>query len=125
MSEAPGLFVKVAIESFEGVLSFIEKDLPRAFRDLDDLHILGDLADASTDAAGSLREYIGYLRDTLAPKSRATFRIGRKQFEQKLRFDEGIDIPSDQLLESFVLRRRNLLELLVPLLVTLLRPGVK
>lgn len=99
VSEAPGLFVKVAIESFEGVLSFIEKDLPRAFRDLDDLHILGDLADASTDAAGSLREYIGYLRDTLAPKSRATFRIGRKQFEQKLRFDEGIDIPSDQLLD--------------------------
>ena len=99
VSEAPGLFVKVAIESFEGVLRFIEKDLPRAFRDLDDLHILGDLADASTDAAGSLREYIGYLRDTLAPKSRATFRIGRKQFEQKLRFDEGIDIPSDQLLD--------------------------
>jgi len=99
VSEPPGLFVKVAIESFEGVLSFIEKDLPRAFRDLDDLHILGDLADASTDAAASLREYIGYLRDTLAPKSRATFRIGRDQLEQKLRFDEGIDIPSDQLLE--------------------------
>ena len=99
VSEAPGLFVKVAIESFEGVLRFIEKDLPRAFRDLDDLHILGDLADASTDAAASLREYIGYLRDTLAPKSRATFRIGREQFEKKLRFDEGIEIPSDQLLD--------------------------
>ena len=99
VSEAPGLFVKVAIESFEGVLSFIDKDLPRVFRNLDDLHILGDLADASTDAAASLREYIGYLRDTLAPKSRATFRIGRDQFEQKLRFDEGIDIPSDQLLD--------------------------
>ncbi len=99
VSEAPGLFVKVAIESFQGVLSFIDKDLPRVFRNLDDLHILGDLADASTDAAASLREYIGYLRDTLAPKSRATFRIGRDQFEQKLRFDEGIDIPSDQLLD--------------------------
>ena len=99
VSEAPGLFVKVAIESFEGLLSFIDKDLPRVFRNLDDLHILGDLADASTDAAASLREYIGYLRDTLAPKSRATFRIGRDQFEQKLRFDEGIDIPSDQLLD--------------------------
>jgi len=99
VSEAPGLFVKVAIESFEGVLSFIEKDLPRAFRDLDDLHILGDLADASTDAAASLHGYIGYLRDTLAPKSRATFRIGREQFEQKLRLDEGIDMPSDQLLD--------------------------
>jgi hypothetical protein len=99
VSEAPGLFVKVAIESFEGVLSFIEKDLPRAFRDLDDLHVLGDLADASSDAAASIRGYIGYLRDTLAPKSRATFRIGRDQFEQKLRFDEGIDIPSDQLLD--------------------------
>ena len=31
--------------------AFIEHDLPRAFRDVDDLHLLGDLADASTEAA--------------------------------------------------------------------------
>lgn len=99
MAEVPGLFVKVAIESFEGLLHFIEKDLPRAFRNLDDMHVLGDLADASTEAVDTIRGYIGYLRETVAPKSRASFRLGRERFEQKLRFDEGLDIPSNQLLE--------------------------
>ncbi len=99
VTDAPGLFVKVAIDSFEGVLRFIEKDLPRAFRDLDDMHVLGDLADASTEAVDAIRAYLGHLRDTVAPKSRASFRLGRERFEQKLRFDEGLDVPSDRLLK--------------------------
>ena len=76
VTEAPGLFVRVGIESFEGVLAFIERDLPRALRDLEDMHLLGDLADASTDAIDALRTYIGHLRDTVAPRSRASFRLG-------------------------------------------------
>ena len=98
VTDAPGLFVKVAIESFEGVIRFIEKDLPRAFRDLDDLHVLGDLADASTEALKSLGEYVWHLRETVAPNSKASFRLGRERFEQKLRLDDGINIPADQLL---------------------------
>ena len=31
-------------------MTFIDDDLPRAFRSLDDLHLLADLADASTEA---------------------------------------------------------------------------
>ena len=100
--EAPGLFVKVAIDSFEGVLQFIEKDLPRAFRELDDMHILSDLADASTEAVNAIGRYIGHLRDTVAPQSRASFRLGRERFEQKLRLDEGLDLPADRLLEIAV-----------------------
>ena len=97
MTEAPGLFVRVGIESFEGVLSFVERDLPRAFRDLEDMHLLGDLADASTDAIDALRSYIGHLRDELAPRSRASFRLGPERFGEKLRLDEGIDLPAERL----------------------------
>jgi uncharacterized protein (DUF885 family) len=98
VTDAPGLFVKIAIESFEGVIRFIEKDLPRAFRDLDDLHVLGDLADASTEAVKSVGEYVEHLRETVAPNSKASFRLGQERFEQKLRLDEGINIPAHQLL---------------------------
>ena len=51
VKDPPGIFVKVGIETFNGTLRFIERDLPRAFREVDDLHLLGDLADASTEAA--------------------------------------------------------------------------
>ena len=99
VTEAPGLFVKVGIESFEGVLRFVEHELPRAFRDLEDMHLLGVLADTSMEASDALREYIAHLRDTLAPRSRASFRLGRPRFEQKLRLDEGLDVPAERLLD--------------------------
>ena len=99
VTEAPGLFVRVGIEAFEGVLRFVEHELPRAFRDLEDMHLLGVLADTSMDASDALREHIAHLRDAVAPRSRASFRLGRKRFEQKLKLDEGLDVPVEHLLD--------------------------
>jgi uncharacterized protein (DUF885 family) len=97
IKDPPGIFVKVGIETMRGALKFIEQELPRAFADVDDLHLLGDLADAQTEASHSVGEYIQYLEE-MAPKARASFRLGRDRFEQKLRLDEGISIPVDRLL---------------------------
>src|SRR4029453_15128178 len=38
-STAPGIFIKVGLESLRGTLRFIHDDLPRAFADLGDLHL--------------------------------------------------------------------------------------
>src|SRR5262245_34163059 len=70
IKEAPGIFVKVGLETWRGALKFIESDLPRAFSTLDDLHILGDLADTSTEAAAAITAYIDYLETDLAPRSK-------------------------------------------------------
>jgi hypothetical protein len=98
IKDPPGIFIKVGIETVRGALKFIEHDLPRAFADLDDLHLLGDLADAQTEAAHAVGSYLEYLENELAPKARASFRLGREKLEQKLRLDEGISIPVDRLL---------------------------
>jgi len=98
IKDPPGIFIKVGIETVRGALTFIERDLPRAFADLDDLHLLGDLADAQTEAAQAVGSYLEYLENEVAPKARASFRLGRDKFEQKLRLDEGITIPVDKLL---------------------------
>ncbi len=98
IKEAAGIFVKMGLETWRGVLAFIESDLPKAFASLDDLHLLGDLADASTEATTSIGEYIAYLERDLAPRARASFRLGKKRFEQKLRYEEGIAIPVERLL---------------------------
>ena len=42
--------------------------------------------------------YVQYLETEMAPKARASFRLGRDKFEQKLRLEEGITIPVDRLL---------------------------
>ena len=96
--ETPGIFVKVGLEAWRGVLRFIESDLPRAFSALDDLHILGDLADTSTEAAAAITSYLAYLESDLAPRAKASFRLGRERFEQKLKAEEGITLSADRLL---------------------------
>jgi len=97
IKEPPGIFVKVGIETMKGALKFIDQELPRAFADLDDLHLLGDLADAQTEASHAVGVYIQEL-EAMSPKARASFRLGREKFEQKLRLEEGIAMPIDRLL---------------------------
>src|SRR5918995_7035559 len=98
IKDPPGIFVKVGLETFRGALNFIEKDLPRAFSPLDDMHLLGDLADASTEAAHAIGSYVQYLEEDAAPKARASFRLGRDLFERKLALDEGLAMDADRLL---------------------------
>jgi uncharacterized protein (DUF885 family) len=96
--DAPGIFVKMGLESWRGILKFIDADLPRAFASLDDLHILGELADTSAEASNAIKGYIDYLETDLAPRAKASFRLGRERFEKKLRLEEGITFTADRLL---------------------------
>jgi uncharacterized protein (DUF885 family) len=98
IKDAPGIFVKVGIETMRGALKFIDEDLPRAFSSLDDMHLLGDLADAQSEASHAVGAYIEYLESDVAPKARASFRLGLDKFEQKVRLDEGISLPLERLL---------------------------
>ena len=99
IKDPPGIFVKVGLETFRGALNFIEKDLPRAFSALDDMHLLGDLADASIEAVSAIASYIQFLEEDAAPKARASFRLGRELFERKLALDEGLAMDADRLLD--------------------------
>ena len=98
VEDPPGIFIKTGAEMFDGVVTFIERDLPRAFRRLEDLHLLGDLADAATEATEAIGRYTGYLRGTQAPRSRATFRLGQERFDGRLRHREGIGLGAAALL---------------------------
>jgi len=108
--ESAGIFVKAGLETWRGALTFIESDLPRAFSTLDDLHILGDLADTSTEAAAAIRAYIDYLETDLAPRARASFRLGREHFEQKLKLEEGISLGAERLLAIALRELHNVQE---------------
>src|SRR4029453_14410343 len=99
IKDPPGIFVKVGLESLRGTQRFIDEDLPRAFGSLGDLHILGDLADASIEASSALGAYIEHLERDIAPRAKGSFRLGRSGFEQKLQLDEGLTTDADRLLD--------------------------
>jgi uncharacterized protein (DUF885 family) len=98
VKDPPGIFVKVGIETFRGAQKFIDYDLPRAFSSVDDMHLLADLADAQTEASHAIGSYVEYLETELAPKARASFRLGRERFDQKVRLEEGLAMSADRLL---------------------------
>jgi uncharacterized protein (DUF885 family) len=98
VKEPPAIFVKVGLDTLRGIMSFIDTDLPRAFKTLDDLHLLADLADASQEAVQSVGSYVEFLETEVRPRAKASFRLGKDKFEQKLRHDEGITLPVEKLL---------------------------
>ena len=98
VKEPPAIFVKVGLDTWRGVKSFIDTDLPRAFSTVDDLHLLADLADASAEAVQAVNAYLDYLENDLRPRAKGSFRLGTERFEQKLRLDEGLQLPVDRLL---------------------------
>ncbi len=98
IKDPPAIFVKTGIDTFRGVVSFIDTDLPRALAGLDDMHLLADLADASTEATTALGTYAQYLETEVRPRAKASFRLGRERFERKLALDEGLPLSCDRLL---------------------------
>jgi hypothetical protein len=110
IKDAPGIFMKVSLETLRGTIRFIEEDLPSALASVDDLHLLGDLADASHEASAALRAYADYLERDLGPRSKGSFRLGKSVFEEKLRLDEGLTIDSSKLLEIAMRELRTVQE---------------
>ena len=98
VKDPPAIFVKTGIDTFNGVVTFIDADLPRAFAGIDDMHLLADLADASTEATQALSAYAQWLETEVRPKAKASFRLGRERFERKLELDEGLSYSCERLL---------------------------
>jgi len=99
IKDPPGIFLKVGLESLRGTLRFINDDMPRAFGNVDDLHLLGDLADAVTEASAAISGCIEHFEREVAPRARGSFRLGREKFLQKFQLEEGFTGLMDRLLE--------------------------
>jgi len=94
----PAVFLKVAIESFKGTLSFVHTDLPRAFATVKDQKLHSEFKKSTKTADQAIAKYIKHLQGTkLDPE--AMFAIGKEHYEAKLEYDEGIDVPVDTLLK--------------------------
>jgi uncharacterized protein (DUF885 family) len=94
----PAIFLKVAIEGFKGTLGFVQTDLPKAFASVTDAKLQSEFKKSTKSAGEAIAKYIKHLEQT-KPDPEATFAIGKQNYEAKLKFDEGIEIPVDRLLK--------------------------
>ncbi|MEK6287566.1 MAG: DUF885 domain-containing protein [Acidobacteriota bacterium] len=96
--QPPAVFLKIAIDTFKGTLSFVQTDLPRAFASVKDSKLQSEFKNSTRTAADAIAKYIKHL-EGIKPDLKATFAIGKENYEAKLKYDEGIDVPVDKLLK--------------------------
>ena len=93
----PPVYLKVAREAFKGTLDFVKSDLPAAFQTVADPGLQAEFRKSTQIAADALAKHLKHLSG-INPDPAATFAIGKLNYEAKLRYDEGLDIPVEKLL---------------------------
>src|SRR5204862_2867943 len=63
-----------------------------------DTKLQSEFKKSTKTAADAIADYVKHLQGTKAD-AKATFAIGKQNYEAKLKYDEGIDVPVDTLLK--------------------------
>jgi len=98
VSHPNALLSKIAAKSFQGTLTFVRDELPRAFSGISSVTLRKNFEKSTQAAAEAIAKHIKHL-EAAKPDATASFAIGKQNFEAKLRYDEGIDIPIGELLK--------------------------
>jgi uncharacterized protein (DUF885 family) len=99
LSNPPKIYTEVALEQLPGNESFFANDVPAAFTDVKDPHLLEEFKKVNTSVVSALKDYEKWLKGDLLPRSNGDFRIGAENFRRKLLYEDMVDIPLDRLLQ--------------------------
>lgn len=96
---APKIYTEIAIEQIGGTIGFFRDDLPLAFKDVSDAKLKAEFAASNGAVIKALQDYRAWMQKDLLPRSAGEFRLGAETFRAKLRYDEMVDTPLDELLK--------------------------
>ncbi|HLK07978.1 MAG TPA: DUF885 family protein, partial [Candidatus Angelobacter sp.] len=99
LKNPPPIFVDVALQQIPGIVSFFQKDVPEAFKDVKDQKLLDEFHASNQKVIDSFNQYKEWIEKDLKPQAHGDFRIGADNFSKKLLYDESVDIPLPRLLE--------------------------
>ncbi|MFL6389644.1 MAG: DUF885 domain-containing protein [Terriglobales bacterium] len=99
LKNPPPIYVDVALEQIPGLISFFQKDVPEAFKDVKDQALLAQFQAANQKVMDELKSYGQWMEKELKPQAHGDFRIGADNYSKKLLYDEDVDIPLARLLE--------------------------
>ncbi|GAB3793271.1 DUF885 domain-containing protein [Dyella agri] len=97
LDNPPAIYTQIALEQLPGLVSFFQHDVPSAFADVSDADLKKQFADSNGAVIKALQDYQAWLKTDLLPRSHGDFRIGAQAFRDKLKYDEMVTLPLDQL----------------------------
>jgi hypothetical protein len=99
LKNPPRIYTEIALEQLPGIISFFQKDVPEAFKEVTDLQLVNEFNVANGKVIAELQRYQDFLKNDLLPISKGDFRIGPELYSKKLRYDDMVEIPLDRLLQ--------------------------
>jgi len=99
LKNPPRIFTEIALEQINGLVSFFESDVPKAFAEADDPKAKADFARTNAAVIQALKDYGTWMKTDLLPRSNGDYRLGADIFAKKLAYDEMVDVPLDRLLQ--------------------------
>ncbi|MBF0544563.1 MAG: DUF885 domain-containing protein [Candidatus Riflebacteria bacterium] len=99
LKHIPQVFAeRLGHEFFDGTLKFIEQDIPQAFKEVQNTSLMEEFKAATVESASEVRSFMEEL-PKMASASSGDFALGTETFSLRLRLEEGIETPLNQLLE--------------------------
>src|ERR1017187_1124966 len=99
LKNPPRLYTEIALEQLPGIITFFQKDVPEAFKEVTDLQLVNQFNAANDKVIAELQRYQDFLKNDLLPISKGDFRIGPELYSKKLRYQDMVAIPLDRLLQ--------------------------
>jgi uncharacterized protein (DUF885 family) len=98
LDNPPRIYTEIALQQLPGLLNFFRDDVPSAFADVTDADLRKQFAASNGAVIKALGDYQQWLIRDVLPHANGDFRIGTAAFRDKLRYDEMVTLPLDQLL---------------------------
>jgi uncharacterized protein (DUF885 family) len=95
----PRPFIETAVQVAEGSAEFLEKDLVEALSGLKNEPLHTRFEQANKRAAGEVRAFAKWLKETRLPRANDDYALGRENFAQMLREGELIALPPERILD--------------------------
>lgn len=99
LKNPPKIYTEVALMQLPGIISFFQKDVPEAFKDVHDENLLKEFKESNGAVIHALESYEKWVKSDLLPHSNGDYRLGAENYSKKLLYDEMVDIPLDKLVE--------------------------
>ena len=99
LKNPPRVYTEVAIEQMPGIISFFQKEVPEAFKDVTDTQLLAQFRAVNNNVITELQRYDTWMKSELLPVSKGDYRLGPELYRKKLLYDDMVDIPLDRLLQ--------------------------
>jgi uncharacterized protein (DUF885 family) len=98
LKNPPRMIAEFAAEDFEGMIGYLDTDVPKAFASVKDPALWKHYETAKKGAQEATRAYVKWIKDDLVPRSNGTFVLGEDAYRKRLLYEEMIDLPLDSIL---------------------------